>query len=98
MEYKDYYQILGVNKNASIAEIKRVYRKLVRQYHPDINPGDQQAEERLKEINAAKAVLTDPDQRAHYDQLEGKSVTGLSRSNFSFDWGVWASGRAGACR
>jgi len=60
MEYKDYYKILGVDRNASEKEIKKAYRRLARKYHPDVNPGDKQAEERFKEINEAHEVLTDP--------------------------------------
>ena len=59
----DYYKILGVGKNASDEEIKKAYRKLARQYHPDRNPGDKQAEERFKEISQAHDVLSDPDKR-----------------------------------
>ena len=69
MEYKDYYKILGVNRNASKDEIKRAYRKLALKTHPDRNPGDAKAEERFKEINEAYQVLNDPKKRARYDQL-----------------------------
>lgn len=60
MEYKDYYKILGVDKNATQADIKKAYRKLARQYHPDVNPGVKTAEARFKEINEANDVLSDP--------------------------------------
>jgi curved DNA-binding protein len=69
MNYKDYYQILGVSKNADEAEIKKVYRKLARQYHPDVNPGDKAAEQRFKEISEAYAVLSDPEKRKKYDRF-----------------------------
>src|SRR3954465_10449103 len=70
----DYYKTLGVDKKASADEIKKAYRKLARQYHPDRNPGDQQAEERFKEISEAHDVLSDPDKRKKYDR--GGSVFG----------------------
>ncbi|GGN03595.1 chaperone protein DnaJ 1 [Thermus composti] len=65
---KDYYAILGVDRNATQEEIKRAYRRLALKYHPDKNPGDKEAEERFKEINEAYAVLSDPKKRAQYDQ------------------------------
>jgi molecular chaperone DnaJ len=67
----DYYKILGVGKNASDAEIKKAYRKLARQYHPDRNSGDKKAEERFKEISQAHDVLSDPDKRKSYDRGTG---------------------------
>src|SRR4029078_12719307 len=69
MEFKDYYQTLGVSKTASEKEIKQAYRKLARKHHPDVNPGDKTAESRFKEINEAYEVLGDPDKRKKYDEL-----------------------------
>jgi molecular chaperone DnaJ len=64
---KDYYQILGVDKNASIADIKKAYRKLARKYHPDLNPGDKAAEQKFKEMNEAHETLKDPEKKKQYD-------------------------------
>ncbi len=66
---KDYYQILGVPRGASLSEVKKAYRKLARKYHPDLNPGDKTAEARFKEIQEAYSVLSDPKKRAQYDQF-----------------------------
>jgi molecular chaperone DnaJ len=69
MAGKDYYQILGVNRNASDKEIKQAYRRLARKHHPDINPGDKSSEAKFKEINAAYEVLSNPEKRKKYDQF-----------------------------
>lgn len=66
--FKDYYSILGVSKSASPDDIKKAFRKLARQYHPDVNPGDKVAEAKFKEVNEAHEVLSDPDKRKKYDQ------------------------------
>lgn len=72
----DLYKVLGVGRNASDEEIKKAYRRLARQYHPDRNPGDSAAEERFKEISAAHDVLSDPDKRRAYDQGTGPFAAG----------------------
>jgi len=69
MAGKDYYQILGVSRNASEKEIKQAYRRLARKHHPDLNPGDKSAEAKFKEINAAYEVLSNPEKRKKYDQF-----------------------------
>lgn len=93
MEYRDYYKVLGVNKTATEKEIKQAFRKLARQYHPDMNPGDSKAEERFKEINEAYEVLSDPEKRKKYDRL-GKDWRQWQQAGGGpgdFDWGRWAS-------
>ena len=96
MEYKDYYKILGVEKDANEKEIKKAFRKLARQHHPDVNPDDPKAEERFKEINEAYEVLSDPDKRSKYDRL-GSDWRSWQRSGQpgDFDWGQYTAGRPG---
>jgi curved DNA-binding protein len=69
VKFKDYYEILGVKRDASEEQIRQAYRKLARKHHPDLNPGDKAAEEKFKEINEANEVLSDPEKRKRYDQL-----------------------------
>ncbi|MBA2393764.1 MAG: J domain-containing protein [Ktedonobacteraceae bacterium] len=69
VDYKDYYKILGVSKNADQKEIRQAYRKLARKYHPDVNPGDTTAEDKFKEMNEANEVLSDPEKRKKYDEM-----------------------------
>ena len=87
MEYRDYYEILGVPRSASQADIKKAFRKLARAHHPDRNPGDKAAEKRFKDVNEANAVLSDPDKRKQYDLL-GANWDQYQRSG--------AGGRGGA--
>ena len=68
-EKRDYYEVLGIGKNATDAEIKSAYHKLAKKYHPDLNPGDKEAEEKFKEVNEANDVLSDPQKRQRYDQF-----------------------------
>lgn len=90
---KDYYQVLGVPKNASDAEIKAAYRRLAREYHPDRNRGNREAEERFKEINAAYEVLSDPKKREAYDR-----VRQMAASGFGPGFGFGGPGRGGRVR
>ena len=80
---KDYYEVLGVSKNASDDEIKKAYRKLAVKYHPDKNPGDKEAEAKFKEINEAHDVLSDKQKRSRYDQFGHAGVGGAGGNPFS---------------
>ncbi len=101
MDYKDYYQVLGVSKTANADEIKKAYRKLALQYHPDRNPDDPKAEDKFKDINEAYQVLSDDEKRAHYDQL-GSAYSNWQQTGGrgGFNWDQWmyeqqaAQGRA----
>ena len=98
MDYKDYYQVLGVARGASADDIRKAYRKLAMQYHPDRNPGDKAAEDRFKEINEAYQVLSDKEKRARYDQL-GSAYSSWQRGGGTpndFDWSQWFNGQPGA--
>ena len=91
MEYKDYYKTLGVERNAEEKKIKKAYRKLARQHHPDVNPDDKTAEERFKDINEAHEVLSDPEKRRKYDQLGSswQQWQHKGRDPRGFDWSQW---------
>src|SRR5690242_1825484 len=79
LDYKDYYAVLGVPRTASQAEIKKAFRKLARQHHPDAKPGDSVAEQKFKEVNEANEVLSDPQKRKQYDEL-GANWEAISRA------------------
>lgn len=81
LKYRDYYEILGVDKNASQKEIKSAYRKLAKKYHPDLNQGDSKAQEKLKEINEAYEVLSDKDKKQKYDTF-GSNYDFANGTNF----------------
>jgi len=99
MEYKDYYKILGVRKDADEKTIKQAFRKLALQYHPDRNPDDPQAETKFKEISEAYEVLGDKEKRAKYDQL-GQSYQQWQQTGGmgGFDWSPWMSTGPGSVR
>lgn len=99
MDYKDYYKILGVDRKASEDEIRKAYRDLAKQYHPDRNPNNKQAEERFKEINEAYQVLSDSTKRQHYDRL-GSDYSQWQRRGApgDFNWGDYVGGSPGGRR
>ena len=84
-EKRDYYEVLGVDKNADAAALKKAYRVLAKKYHPDTNPGDKEAEAKFKEASEAYAVLSDPDKRRQYDQF----------GHAAFDGGAGGGGFSG---
>ena len=77
-EKRDYYEVLGVAKNANADEIKKAYRKAAIKYHPDKNPGDKEAEEKFKEAAEAYDVLSNPEKRARYDQFGHAGMSGAA--------------------
>ena len=104
-DFKDYYQILGIGKDSSAEDIKKAYRKLARKYHPDLNPGDKEAETKFKEINEAQEVLSDPEKRKKYDRYGqyweqagqggappgGGYSTGVNVNTDGFDFGQYGN-------
>lgn len=97
MDYKDYYKILGVPRNADEKEIKRAFRKLAQQYHPDKNPGDAEAERKFKEVNEANTVLSDADKRSKYDKFgsQWEQYTRAGGRPEDFNWGGFGAGAPG---
>jgi len=101
MEFRDYYRVLGVARDADEKAIKKAYRKLARQYHPDVNNGDAGSEERFKEINEAYEVLKDADKRAKYDRFGAdweryQQAEQSGAGAHSTDFGDWFSGGRGS--
>ncbi len=93
MDFKDYYDILGVSPNADEKTIKQTYRKLARQYHPDVNPGDKEAEEKFKSINEAYQVLSNAEQRKKYDEMrvQYQQWQQSGTQGRDFNWQNWSA-------
>lgn len=91
LDFKDYYNILGVSPQSDSKEIKKVYKNLAKKYHPDANPGNKEAEERFKEINEAYHAISDPAKRQKYDDLRTNYQQWQKHggNNDSFDWSAW---------
>lgn len=83
---RDYYEVLGVSKTATDAEIKKAFRQQAKKYHPDIHPGDKECEEKFKEAQEAYAVLSDPDKRRQYDQFGHAAFDGTGGGAGGFDF------------
>jgi curved DNA-binding protein len=99
MQYRDYYNTLGVSKDASKEDIKKAYRKMARKYHPDVNQDDKTAEDKFKEINEAYEVLSDPTKRQKYDRFgtQWQQYESSGGHPQDFDWSQWTA-RQGADR
>jgi len=102
VDYKDYYKVLGVDKTATTDQIKKAYRKLARQHHPDVNPNDKSAEQKFKEVNEANEVLSDPEKRKKYDQFgadwqryQQQPGGPGGRPGGGFDWSQYTQGGGG---
>lgn len=101
MDFKDYYNILGVSPQADLKEIKKSYQKLAKKYHPDVNPGNKEAEDKFKEINEAYHAIADPAKRQKYDDVRANYQQWQSRGGRdNFDWSAWqeAPGRNSSTR
>ena len=96
MQYRDYYEVLGVDKKASASEIKKAYRKLAKKYHPDLHPNDESAHKKFTEINEAYEVLSDPDKRKKYDTFGANANFSGGQNfdprDFGFDFNNFGNG------
>ena len=104
--YRDYFKVLGVDRSADADAVKKAFRKLARQYHPDVNPGDKSAEAKFKEISEAYEVLSDPDKRKRYEQFgqywsqmggAGAGGGGAGTSGGGTSTGAWTWGTPTTC-